>query len=479
MKKKLVLGLLVMQCLLLGACGTEQESPVTITPNESVEEATEEEEIEEEPEEENIVEEIKDVVSSAPKKMFSSQATIEETTMVDQNDVKIIANSIEYTDSRATLHITIENNSDQDLSFYSDTLGYSMNTINGYVVSGGYLNSDVSAGMKAKEDVYFDKRALLMNGIYDIAEIGMSFYANDSESDEVFSTDLITIKTSIYDQYDFSEDTIKKAINDGIWENELSAKITYANTDFECSQEGITISSIVIADTYNDSPTILVELENTSDQRKKFGSSNLMFNGIGVCRSRWSSYNIPAHMRALADFDVDALIDEEYRSLLSKDEIGKFSFDLSELDFDTYDEISSSNVSVVFDEKMADVEVSGTPIYDAGGIKMYLLPVTVSDYDTEYFVPIYIENNCGAEISVSADDDSFSMDGYMVDCTSFSEYIRDGSNAVLRIDIYKDKAEEVDINSLDDFVSASCKFEIRNYDTYKDIDNPTIELQFK
>lgn len=98
--------------------------------------------------------------SSGSVEMFSSQATIEETVLVDESDVKITATGLSYTDYSAELSLLIENNTDLDLSFYSGTAGYSCNAVNGYMSDEGYMNVDVSAGKKATEDISFDASSL-------------------------------------------------------------------------------------------------------------------------------------------------------------------------------------------------------------------------------------------------------------------------------------------------------------------------------
>ena len=478
MKKRFILSIVAVQCLLLVACGASKENPVTITANENVEESNASET--EGTEELKAEEESTDKEETVPQKtIFDAKPTIEETTLVDRDGVKIIANSIEYTDTRATLHITIENNTTQDLSFHSATTGYSMNTVNGCVVEEGYLNSDVSAGMKAIEDIYFDKNELVPYGIYDIAEIGMSFYVKDGDNKTLFKTDLATIPTSIYDSIDFSEDTIKKAIDEGVWENELKMNLSYVNTDFVSSIEGLSINAVVIGESQYGSKSIFLELENTSDEEALYGSYNITINGINVSAGRWDSYRIPAHKRGIAQFNLEYLIDEEYRSLISRDSIGGFVFDLVKMDPDSYGEISSSNISIVFDETLAKFELDGEPIYDSNGIKLYLLPVTEDDNNLYYYIPVYVENNHGSRINVGIDDDGLSSAGYMIDCFSFSEYIDDSSNGVIKIEIIQEEAKKYNLNSVEDFESGTCKFVIKDYEHYSDIDKPSIELKFK
>ncbi len=53
---------------------------------------------------------------------FDASVTMEETVLVDESDVKITATGLEYKTHAVELSLTIENNSNQDLSFCSGTL---------------------------------------------------------------------------------------------------------------------------------------------------------------------------------------------------------------------------------------------------------------------------------------------------------------------------------------------------------------------
>ena len=100
-------------------------------------------------------------------------ATINETVLVEEKDVKITATELTYTGYSAELELLIENNSDRDLSFYAGTLGYSVNSVNHYMIADGYLGEDVDAGMQARATMSFGLDQLMMYGITDIADIGL------------------------------------------------------------------------------------------------------------------------------------------------------------------------------------------------------------------------------------------------------------------------------------------------------------------
>ena len=95
---------------------------------------------------------------------FGTTATLDETVMVDEGGVTITATGLTYTAYSADLELTIENNSGKNLSFVSGSLGYSCNSINGYMVEDGYLNCDVANGKKANESISFGYDALMLYG---------------------------------------------------------------------------------------------------------------------------------------------------------------------------------------------------------------------------------------------------------------------------------------------------------------------------
>lgn len=86
--------------------------------------------------------------SEAALEPFNRNATLDETVLVDEGGIEITATGLTYTDYSAELALTIDNNSGKNLSFVSGSLGYSCNSINGYMIDGGYLNCDVANGKR-------------------------------------------------------------------------------------------------------------------------------------------------------------------------------------------------------------------------------------------------------------------------------------------------------------------------------------------
>ena len=70
--------------------------------------------------------------------LFNADATLAETVLVNEGGVKITATGLTYTTYSVELGLAIENNSGKDLSLISGSLGYSCNSVNGYMVDEGY-----------------------------------------------------------------------------------------------------------------------------------------------------------------------------------------------------------------------------------------------------------------------------------------------------------------------------------------------------
>ena len=67
---------------------------------------------------------------------FAPSATIEETVLVDESDVKITATDLSYTKRAVEVNLSIENNTNKNLSFQGGMRNYYCSSINGYMVDG-------------------------------------------------------------------------------------------------------------------------------------------------------------------------------------------------------------------------------------------------------------------------------------------------------------------------------------------------------
>lgn len=133
-----------------------------------------------------------DVTSEAKAVSFSGTETIENTVLVDEKNVKITADNLTYSAYQTTMDLLIENNSDQDLSVISGSIGFQVKT---------------------------------------------------SDYQDYLTTVPVKIKTSAATSYVLSEDTCQKAISDGTFEVVSGKKITAFQIGDYFSSGGIRLVS--------------------------------------------------------------------------------------------------------------------------------------------------------------------------------------------------------------------------------------------
>ena len=149
--------------------------------------------------------------SSFETREFNKGATIEETVLVDENGVKITATELTYGNYAAELTLVIENSSDKDLSFIANSVGYSCNSVNGYMVPEGYLNCDVAAGKKANDSISISYDTLMLYGMFEIADIEIGFDISDDDYNHTY-TGPRTILTTATDGYDYGTPVYRENI---------------------------------------------------------------------------------------------------------------------------------------------------------------------------------------------------------------------------------------------------------------------------
>lgn len=122
--------------------------------------------------------------------------SIEEQVLYDDKDIKITATGLEDGWMGTELKLLIENNSSQGITVQARNAN-----VNGYMVT-TLMSVDVAAGKRANDSLTFETSGLKECGIETIAEMEFSFYIFDTDSwEDIVSTDVIAISTSVADSY--------------------------------------------------------------------------------------------------------------------------------------------------------------------------------------------------------------------------------------------------------------------------------------
>lgn len=164
----------------------------------------------------------KEIINDAPKTEQVEQkeekkevpvANIEEEVLVDQNQIRITAKSLEENWLGQEMKVLIENDSEKAVTVSLDAL-----MINDYMMS-SFLYETVSAGKKSNATFEVFNSKLKDAGIENIGKIEMIFnFTNPDTYRTEYTSEIIELKTNLYDSMDDKPNDMGKELvnNNGI-----------------------------------------------------------------------------------------------------------------------------------------------------------------------------------------------------------------------------------------------------------------------
>ncbi len=476
MKQKRVLTILMMAVLACSvtACGDEKEPSQEETM--SVDAGKEEsEDQEEEPEEDLEAEEPEDV----SVRDFQTDAAIEETVLVDENDIKITATDLSYDNYSAKLNLVIENNSDKNLSFVTGSIGYSCCAINGYMIDNGYLNADVAAGKKSNETISFDTEALLLYGITQIADIQIGFDITDEDYTHEY-VNPVQIKTSAADTYDYETDTYQREISSGTWEALSGCSVDYYAEEEIYSEGGARIESAALVTNKDGERIFLMELVNEQDQIINGSAGDIAINGLTVQSYEYSLGTAIPGTRRVMMISMSDLIDEACLEPFGISDIEEFACTFMLEDNDNHEIEKPKEISVALTENMASIDDSGEELYNEDGIRIVskgLIEGSAELMD-DIHILLLVENQSAKTICIDEAYGSLSINGFMVDASGLTSLeIDPDKRAVFDVAIYKSALEDNRITDISDIAEAELTLEITDQ-KFNTIAEPAVKISF-
>lgn len=239
MKRTLVFILVVILAISLAACGESSTgevkgpSNVTIGNNDEAQQETSTEEIK------------------------ATEVTINETVLVDESGVKIIAKRLDKSFMGTEIKLLIENNSGKDLTFQCRNA-----SVNGYMVD-TMMSVDVVNGKKANDSLTFMESDFDLCGIDVIADIELAFHIFDTAEWETYlDTDVIRIKTSIADTFEYIYDD--------------SGDLAYEGNGAKVVVKGLAENESIFG------PSIVVYIENNGEKNITVQTKDVSINGFMV-----------------------------------------------------------------------------------------------------------------------------------------------------------------------------------------------------
>ena len=410
---------------------------------------------------------------------MSTQAGIEETVLVDEKDVKITATKLEYSSYDVELSILIENNSAQDLSFRSGTMGYSCNSVNGYMIAGGYLNADITAGMKSNETVTFDTEELSVFGITEIADICIGFDIEDSELETYLETGPRQVKTSAAGTYDYGADTYREMISDSALPTAFGFTVDAFTEEALYDQNNVRVLSTALVTNRDGEKLLFLEAENTGDELVILEAGDFCVNGLQIESGAWTNDTINPGCRRVMILELFTMMNENFWPLLGLDEIGEVAFSLVQLDTE-YDPLSSAQMlTVSVPGQNASFNKDGDEVYAGNGVRIVSMGLEPDDssYSSNVYAVFLVENTGTEAATVKDQYDSLSVNGFMTDYFCPGCTLGPGASAVLSIRIDEDSLAENGIAGLEAIETVKLTFQIRDGD-YDTVDEPAVTAMY-
>lgn len=300
----LVLSVVTMSSMLFG-CGSSAAPKKNIVVGEGTTE-TEESQTEE------------TAGSSTDAEQTSSDVSIEEQVLLDQDGIKITAT--EYvTDSIMGdgIKLLVENNSDTDYTIGCDEL-----IVNDYMIA-DLFSVDVAAGKKSNEMMYLSSSELKAAGIDTVGKVEMYFHAYDANWDDLFQNVYSEIETSEFANMDTTP-------------NDEGTELYNEN--------GIRIVGKTVDENSFWGTAILLYIENTSGKNVGISVDNMSINGFMM--TPYFSTTVYDGKKAIDDITIMSS-DLEENGIESIDEV-ELKFHI--YDEDSYDTIADSD-AITFSAK--------------------------------------------------------------------------------------------------------------------------------
>ena len=411
-------------------------------------------------------------------KMFPKEASIEETTLYDQDGLVIIAKEIDYSYFSPQYVLEFQNNTDAEYQFLAGTLGHCANAINGYMIQSGYINVTVAPGTAETEKVTINADMLKLLGITEIGEIIMDIEIEDTDSKSTY-TGPLSVKTSEYENIDMTP-AFAKAIKNKTIIDKAEYKIKYMAEDVLFDECDVKMVSEVLVRNASDEDALLLEFKNDLGKDCYISIENIGINGMTVSSGRWTSDYVYDGKSVVMSINLSYVVDTFEREAFGLDDYGVISFDVSVYDKSFKEAAVEGKLVEVTVGKGSKLDTSGDTLYDNNGI--VVISKGLYDDDSEYSNDVHwimmVTNNTDKTIRVEDEYHSQFINGNKVEYSYMSsQYVEPGKSCILDMVLSEYDFKNLNISSKDDIKSVSTKLVIRDshYDT---IDSSEISLNF-
>lgn len=405
---------------------------------------------------------------------FGKTTTIDKTVLVDENDVRITATEMKFTSSGIVISLRLENNSNKKLSFVAGSMGYCVNSVNGYMIGSGYLNCDVEAHSSETDKITIYYSAFEAYGIADIADIELGFQISDDDYNR-FYTGPRRITTSLYGDYDYSKNYYQEAVTGPIYKSNGITVESYT-AEPVLSHEKISIKSWGMMTNKDGKSSLLVEVANESDALVYARTTNLSINNLLVYTGTVTSDAINPGATVVMTIPVSSILDETEWTMLGIEDVSNIGFEFYVNDEDGQNKVIE-NTELIYSTTSPDFsfDSSGIEVYNSEKLRVVYKTFAegTSEYDDNLYAYFIIENKYGEPISIRASNEM--LNGNKVSTSLWRSDIPDGKCVYSELEFYSYSFDDYGIVSASDVNTINATFQIRNT-KYKTLDEIEITI---
>lgn len=388
---------------------------------------------------------------------FNENATIDETVLLDQDDLKIIATALEYDSYGVDLKLSLENNSDKTLAVSANTVGFSGNSVNGFMVLDGYFSCDIEPGKKANETATFAYDQLQLFGINEIADIVLGIRVSDEDNKETLYTDC-QLKTSIADTYAYDETAYQKTISGVAVQNTFGFTSSYFAAEDLYDADGVQIVSAALLTNRSGKRMVLLEAVNNGTEIKEVAAAGVAVNGLTVYDGSCAAATICSGKRGVIVVNLDDIFAEQYWEAYGLTEIS--SLDIKVGIQDGWD-LNNENIVHLAIGEDEPLNLDGDELFDQDGIRIISKGRLghENEYDSNMYLALLIENGTDNTFDVGVQYGSLSVNDVMTTEFSSDNSIPPHAYGVLIVKIYGSDLEEAGVTEVEQIQKVECVIE--------------------
>ena len=409
---------------------------------------------------------------------IDSSVMVKETVLIDDKDVKITLTGLRYNYIVAELQLTIENNSDVDLTFATSDQSGSECVVNGYVMHHVYLNEKVAAGEETNATVNIFFEELNQYGITQLADIQLAFVIEDDDYTTYYEKS-VTVQTSAADTYDYGVNTYREFISSPSYEEVTGLKVEYFAEEELYNEAEVRIVSEALCTDIEGNQTILFEVVNDSSDAVEFELSQMRVNDLLISGGILSIDVISPNATCIVKIVMDDALDKSLVEMLGITEVNLFNCMVHVVDMDYDDIVEPKEISLALSEEVAFFDISGEEVYKDENCRIIVkgLSEDTTNSDIYTYVLFLIENMSDEKLNVENVKDTLYVNGY--DMSSYMRFtnIMPKSYSVLVLPLYQSDLEDIGVEQESDI--EELEIALRIYSNYVDIGaEPEISIQF-